>query len=59
MLKVRAGQTSGARSRTPFSGSGMVVRRDADEFVPAIGISDEAGSAEVGNHLVACTERVE
>jgi hypothetical protein len=45
--------------RTPFACVGVVGGRAADEFVPAIGFSDEAGSAEVGNNLVARTERVE
>ena len=39
--------------RTPLAGGGVVVRRAADEFVPAIGIFDEAGVAEGGDESPA------
>ena len=32
--------------RTPFAGSGVVGGGAADEFMPAIGFSDESGGAE-------------
>ena len=42
--------------RAPLAGLGMVVRRAADEFVPATpcgGPPDEAGEAEGGDDLAA------
>jgi hypothetical protein len=39
--------------RTPFAGGGVIIRRAADEFVPAIGFPDKAGGAECGEN-VAC-----
>ena len=42
------------KRRTPFAGLGVVVRRAADEFVPAIGFFYEEGGAETSDELMAC-----
>ena len=44
----------GREQRTPFAGGGVVVRRAADEFMPAILVSDEARRAEGSDELTAC-----
>ena len=40
--------------RTPRAGGGVVVCCAADEFVPAILVSDEASGAKRGDELAAC-----
>jgi hypothetical protein len=44
------------KQRTPFAGGCMMVARVTDEFVLAIGFSEETGDAEDGDNF-ACYER--
>jgi hypothetical protein len=48
------------KQRTPFEGGSVIIACAADEFVPAIGFSYEAGAAEGCDEVAAyAREKVE